>query len=246
MKKMLFAFAILTTFTNGFAQDVVNFEVGPYEVDYRGIGDYKYRLRNEVNLYDYYGLKRDTIVQKIEEPSEPVKSALQFDVFVSVPFFWVNGASNVWGIEGMWKQKIGKQIYFNAGLSAGLAINKNGDTYNYYKDWKDGFYSETMFEIGVPVSVEFCKLDRKKASLYGGIGVVPTFYMGAKDWTGESKSGILVAPKLDFGGYLPIEDHVVRLGIYYQHDINCSSGDEDFFKERIGLNFVGATIGLVF
>lgn len=246
MKKMLFAFAILTTFTNGFAQDVVNFEVGPYEVDYRGIGDYKYRLRNEVNLYDYYGLKRDTIVQKIEEPSEPVKSALQFDVFVSVPFFWVNGASNVWGIEGMWKQKIGKQIYFNAGLSAGLAINKNGDTYNYYKDWKDGFYSETMFEIGVPISIEFCKLDRRTASMYGGVGVVPTFFSGAKDAIGESRSGLLVSPRFDFGGYLPIAGRLVRLGIFYQYNINCSSGDEDIFKERIAQHYVGANIGLLF
>lgn len=246
MKKIITISSLLVMTMSGFAQHVDNFEIGPYEIDYKGPGDYKYRLRKDVNLYEFYGLKKDTTVQVVEEPSIPVKHAIQIDAFASMPAFWVNGTSNVFGIEGSWKQKIGQQAYFNAGLSLGLSIGKYGDSYKNYKDWKDGFYSETMFEIGLPLSIEFAKLDRRLASLYGGIGVVPTFFSGAKDSTGESQSGLLVAPRIDFGGYLPISGHLVRLGIFYQYNINCSSGDEDIFKERISQNYVGANIGLLF
>ena len=246
MKKFITFSSLLVITMAGFAQNVDNFEVGPYEIDYKGPGDYKYRLRKDVNLYEFFGLKKDTTILVVEEPAAPVKHAIQINAFVSMPGFWVNGASNVWGIEGTWKQKIGQQVFFNAGLSFGLSIGKYGDTYNYYKDWEDGFYSETMFEIGVPISLEFCKLDRRLASMYGSVGVVPTFYSGAKNAIGESQSGLLVSPRIDFGGYLPIAGKLVRLGIFYQYNINCSSGDEDIFKERIAQNYVGANIGLLF
>ena len=210
MKKFFSMIALLALSMSGFAQDVDNFEVGPYEVDYKGSGDYKFRLRKGVDLYEYFGLKKDTI------------------------------------IHGSWKQKIGQQVYFNAGLSVGVSVGKYGEAYKDYKDFDDGAYTETMFEVGLPLSLELSNLDRKKASLYGSFGVVPTFYTGGKDAAGESKSGFLLAPRLDIGGYLPLGKQLVCLGGFAQYDINLTAGDYDIFKERIGRFFIGANIGLVF
>lgn len=246
MKKVFSLVAFLTIFVAGFAQDVDNFEVGPYEVDYKGSGDYKFRLRKGVDLYEYFGLKKDTTIQVVDTPTSPIKGAFQLNAFMSIPRFVVNGVSNVWGVDGAWKQRIGQQLFFNAGLSVALSMGKYGEAYQKYKDWEDGNFSETMFEIGVPLSVEFCNLDRKKATMYGGIGVVPTFYTGGKDEAGDSKSGLFIAPRIDIGGYLPIGKQLVRLGGFAQYDINCSGGDYDIFKERIGRFFIGANIGLVF
>lgn len=246
MKKVFSLVAFLTIFVAGFAQDVDNFEVGPYEVDYKGSGDYKFRLRKGVDLYEYFGLKKDTTIQVVDTPTSPIKGAFQLNAFMSIPRFVVNGVSNVWGVDGAWKQRIGQQLFFNAGLSVALSMGKYGEAYQKYKDWEDGNYSETMFEIGVPLSVELCNLDRKKATMYGGIGVVPTFYTGGKDEAGDSKSGLFIAPRIDIGGYLPIGKQLVRLGGFAQYDINCSGGDYDIFKERIGRFFIGANIGLVF
>lgn len=246
MKKFFSLVAFLTITVAGYAQDVDNFEVGPYEVDYKGSGDYKFRLRKGVDLYEYFGLKKDTTIQVVDAPALPIKGAFQLNAFMSIPRFVVNGVSNVWGIDGAWKQKMGQQLYFNAGLSVALSIGKYGEAYQNYKDWEEGNFSETMFEIGVPLSVELCNLDRKKATMYGGIGVVPTFYTGGKDEAGDSKSGLFIAPRIDIGGYLPIGKQLVRLGGFAQYDINCSGGDYDIFKERIGRFFIGANIVLVF
>lgn len=246
MKKFFSLVAFLTISVAGFAQDVDNFEVGPYEVDYKSSGDYKFRLRKGVDLYEYFGLKKDTTIQVTENPTLPIKGAFQLNAFMSLPRYVANGASNVWGVDGSWKQKIGQQVYFNAGLSVGVSVGKYGEAYKDYKDFDDDAYTETMFEVGLPLSIELCNLDRKKATLYGGVGVVPTFYTGGKDPAGESKSGLFVAPRIDVGGYLPIGNQLVRLGGFAQYDINCSGGDYDIFKERIGQFFIGANIGLVF
>ena len=226
MKKFFSLVAFLTISVAGFAQDVDNFEVG--------------------HLYEYFGLKKDTTIQVVDTPTSPIKGSFQMNAFMSIPRYVVNGVSNVWGIDGAWKQKIGKQLYFNAGLSVALSMGKYGEAYQNYKDWEDGSLSETMFEIGVPLTIELSNLDRKKATMYGGIGVVPTFYTGGRDEVGESKSGLFVAPRLDIGGYLPVGKQLVRLGGFAQYDINCSGGDYDIFKERIGRFFIGANIGLVF
>lgn len=246
MKRNLFLGAFLTLSFVGFAQNVENFEVGPYEVDYKGAGDYKFRFRKGIDLYEYFGLKKDTTIQVIEVPASPVKGAFQVNVSLSLPRYVANGTSNVWGIDGGWKQKISQRFYFNASLSIAMSFGKYGEAYSNYPNWEDGSYSETMFEIGLPLSLELCNLDRKKASMYGSIGLVPTFYSGAKDANGESKSGIFIAPRLDLGAYLPVGKQLIRLGGFAQYDINCSGGAYDIFKERIGRLFVGANIGLVF
>ena len=243
--KFYFSLLVLLAISlGGFAQ-VENFEVGPYEVDYKGAGDYKFRLRKGVDLYDYFVLKKDTTIVMAEKAATPIKHAIQVDVFMSIPRYLDNGTSNVWGIEGSWKQKIGNKLYCNAGLALGVSFGKYGEVYNYYQDSENGKYKETMFEIGIPLSIEWTNLNDKKAALYGGIGLVPTIYFGAKNAVGESKSGLLIGPRLDLGGYLPIGKMLVRLGGFAQYNFNCASG-EDLFKERIGRFFIGANVGLLF
>lgn len=247
---MKFYFSILVLLAislGGYAQVVENFEVGPYEVDYKGDGDYKFRLRKGVDLYEYFGLKKDTTIVVAEKTATPIKHAIQVNAFLSIPRYLDNGTSNVWGIDGSWKQKIGNKLYYNAGLSLGLSFGKYGDAYKHYKDYdpKEGKFTETMFELGIPLSIEWTNLNDKKAALYGGIGLVPTIYFGAKDAAGDSKSGFLIAPRIDVGGYLPIKKIPVRLGFFAQYNINCASG-ENLFKERIGRFFIGANVGLLF
>ena len=246
MKKLFLLGVFLAVSVAGFAQDVDNFEVGPYEVDYKGVGDYKYRMRKDVDLYEFFELKKDTVIQVVETPSSPMVNAVQLNLSLALPFHLTDGTSLTWGLDGSWKRKIGKMVYFNAGLQASLMFGKYGVFNSDYKDFKDGSLSETLIMVGIPLSLELAKLDRKKASMYGSIGVVPAFYTGAKNKAGESKSGILVAPRLDIGGYVPADKLLVRIGGFAQYDINCSGKEDDLFKARIGHPFVGANIGLVF
>ena len=62
MKKLLILCALIAGILSGEAQTVIdNFTVGPYIVDYIGQGDVKYRLRDNIDLYEYFELKRDTV-----------------------------------------------------------------------------------------------------------------------------------------------------------------------------------------
>lgn len=258
----------------GMAQDVDNFEVGPYEVEYKGPGDFKSRLRKDVDLYKYYNLKKDTVIKVSKQTTKPVKGAFQLNVSMSLPRYVVNGTSNVFGIDGGWKQRISKDVYVNGGLSLALSFGRYGKEWeDLYKDeWKKdkGSFTETMFEVGIPLSIEFGKIDYKKPSIFASVGVTPTLYTGAKglkkktvdataasaanakatdentDMENESKSGLYVAPRLEIGGYLPIGGQLVRMAGFMQYDFNCSKGDFDVFKERIGRLFLGASLGLVF
>lgn len=234
-----------------------SFEVGPYNVDYYGVGDFNYQLKKGIDLYDFFRLKKDTVVNVVESTTEPVKNAFQIGVFMALPRYVVLGASNVFGLEGAWKMRLSQQVYFNAGLSFGARMGKfHRHTYDVNKSTMvyDNEFKETVMEIGVPISIEFTKLDRKKASLFGSIGVVPTFYTGAQGENGDdyntedndSKSGFYVAPRLEIGGYIPVGGRLIRIGGFYQNNLNCTPGDYDVYKNRIGRGHVGAKIGLAF
>lgn len=162
MKKFLTLCALLAgTLTCGAQTEIDNFNVGPYTVDYNGQGDVKYRLRDNIDLYEFFELERDTtIVATVTEV--PVEHAIQISGRVAANRF----ASKEFGIEGEWKQKIGTNLYFNGGLS--LAI----DATNFTSKDKN----QTMFEIGVPLQIELGKMNHQRASLYGIFGLAPTFY----------------------------------------------------------------------
>lgn len=257
-KTLLLALCAIGTLC-GFAQssEPDSFEVGPYNVDYYGVGDFNYQLKKGINLYEFFRLKKDTVINVVEPATEPVKSAFQIGVFMALPRNVVLGASNVFGLEGSWKLGLSEQVYFNAGLSLGIRMGKfHRHTYDVNKNAMiyDNEFKETVMEIGVPISIEFTKLDRKKASLFGSIGVVPTFYSGAQGENGndyntddnDSKSGFYVAPRLEVGGYIPVGGRLVKIGGFYQNNLNCTPGDYDIYKNRIGRGHVGANAALVF
>lgn len=248
MKKLIVIAILLVTAVTGYAQELDNFVVGPYEVEYRGEGDFKFRLRRGIDLYEYYGLEKDTIIQKVVEKRKPLKSGIQVDAFMSMPRFVINGNSNIFGVSGAWKQQIGKNIYLNTGLSLGVMYGK----YNFEVEEIPYHRDDVMLEVGVPVSVEFSAIDYKKASLFAAVGLVPTFYstMSVDEVTadgvpvdGEKESGILVSPRVDLGGYFPLDNMILRLGVYGEYKIDCSG---DAYKDRIGRAFIGANIGVVF
>jgi len=227
--------------------------VGPYYVDYYGPGDYSVFQR--VDPYEYFGIKKDTIINVVRPETEPLGHCFQIGAFMAVPRYAVLGTSSVFGFEGAWKMRLSQQLYFNAGVSFGVRMGKyhmhsyKGSVMDY-----DNEFKETVMEIGVPISIEFTKLDRKKASLFAGIGVVPTFFTGAEGEMGrdyntednDSKSGFYVAPRIEVGGYVPVGGKLVRIGGFYQNNLNCTPGDYDVYKNRIGRGHVGAKIGLVF
>lgn len=252
MKKIIVFAVLLVMSFAGYAQNVDNFIVGPYEVDYKGEGDFQYRLRKGIDLFEFFGLKKDTVVvQKVEGISlNPVKNAFQMSAFMSVPRFTIKGASNIFGVSGNWKHQLGNVTYFNAGLSFGYALGQ----YNYYVDNKRCLRDDSMLEIGVPISLEFTKLDKNKASIYAGVGAVPVFYntLKAEDLftdgkmhDGEKNSGFAIAPRIDFGAYVPVKDNIISIGVFGDYRINCS-GEPNIYKQRIGRVFVGANIGIIF
>ncbi len=246
MRKVIVLAILFATTLAGYSQTVDYFEVGPYEVVYKGEGDFRFRLRKDIDLYQYFELKKDTVIIPSNEQS-PVKQAIQANLFMSLPRFSEQGCSNFFGIDGSWKREIAKAIYVNAGLSFGISYGRYNASYKNLK--------ETMLEIGIPLSVEFTKLDRKKASLYAGVGVTPMLYntlkaekfnpITLKDEKTDKENGFVIAPRIDFGGYVPVGGKIIRIGAYGEYKIGCSA-DNDIFKDRIGRVFVGANVGMVF
>lgn len=247
MKRILSMIAFLTISLAGFAQDVDNFEVGPYEVDYKGAGDYKFRLRKGVDLYDYFGLAKDTTIVMQQEDNHPVASAWNLSLQLAVPGHGITGCSNKFGIITGYKQLIATNLYLNANISAALSFGKYAEEWDYMK--------ETLLEAGIPISLEFANLKENKASLYGSIGITPTFFSSLSNKTSDgvdiyestniSKSGFYIAPVLGIGGYVPTGGRQIRLGCFAQYNINFKNTEEDVFAQRIGRFVVGFELGIL-
>lgn len=239
MKRILLQIVFFVCVLAASAQSAIdNFIVGPYIVDYHGKGDVRYRLRDNINLYEFFELQKDTtILAAIVE--KPVKNAFQVSGNVGSTRF----VSNEFGIEGVWKQKVGQNLYFNGGLSLGIGHTDRGS-----KGPK-----RNMLEIGVPLQIELGKLNHQSASLYGNVGITPTFYstLSATNWNGKKryddvrKSGFLVAPSLGFGGNIPVGAVIMRIGVYATYKINCTTSDYDVYHKVAGRMFLGAQIGIV-
>lgn len=241
MKNFLTLCALIVVIFSSNAQTVIdNFTVGPYVVDYNGQGDVKYRLRDNINLFEFFELQKDTtIIAAVVET--PLKHAIQVSGYVGANRY----ASKEIGISGVWKQNVGANFYLNGGLS--LAIGHS----NFLHQSK-----RNMFEAGIPLQIEFGKLNRQKASLFGAFGITPTVYttMDVKTWNGAKyknadkklkKSGFLIAPSLEFGGNIPIGNTIIRIGVYGTYKINCTPGKYDVYKQSAGRCFLGAKIGVV-
>lgn len=252
MKKLFSFIAVLAVSVAGYAQSVENFEVGPYEVEYKGAGDYRFRLRKGVDLYEYFNLKKDTTIQVVETQPQsspaaatPLKHGIQVGINMEGCLTNISRYSSVYGINGSWKHHVGKSIYLNGGLSLGFAFATVGiQQYEKYN----------MFELGIPLSVEFSNISRQKACFYAGIGLVPTVYSTISASYKPEKpgveaqkySGLYIAPQIDLGGYIPVGNHLVRIGIYWRYKINCSTKDYDIYQQLIGRTFLGVNAGFVF
>lgn len=246
MKKIILALCglICTAMTN--AQVVTdNFHVGPYEVDYLGKGDVNFRLKKGINLYEYFGLKKDTVIIK-KQKSKPVNRAIEIGLSYSTPRFGVKGAFNSFGFYGNAKSNVSNNVYLNYGGIIGLSYGHYNEETNFLKD--------VLFEVGVPLSVEFASLDYNKSSLFACIGVTPTYYttISAKEYSAgneidaEKKSGLYIAPKVEFGGYIPVNNHLIKIGLFGEYRFCCAKEEDNIFKQRIGRAFVGAKVGYVF
>lgn len=241
MKKILFLCALIAGIISCEAQTVIdNFTVGPYVVDYNGQGDVKYRLRENINLYEFFELRKDTIIVAALVET-PVRHAVQISGHVGTNRY----ASKEIGLSGVWKQNIGTNLYFNGGLS--FAIDHSNFTQSSKRN---------MFEAGIPLQIEYGKLNHQKASLYGLFGITPTVYstMSVKEWDGDKfvdadgdlkKSGFLVAPVLEFGGNIPVGNAIMRIGVYVTYKINCTTGTYDVYGHSAGRCFLGAKIGVI-
>lgn len=241
MKKLSIICAFITAVYTCGAQTVIdNFDVGPYIVDYNGQGDIKYRLQDNIDLYDFFELQRDTtIVASVVEI--PLKHAFQITGYLGANRY----AAKEIGISGVWKQNVGNNLYFNGGLS--LAIGHSNVAQRNKRD---------MLEIGIPLQIELGRLSRQRSSIFGSFGITPTGYttLIVRTWTATGyveaskdvwKSGFLVAPSLTFGGNILVGNTIMRIGLYATYKINCTPQDYDVYKYEAGRAFAGVRLGII-
>ena len=236
----------LLTTTMAKSQEVIdNFQVGPYEVDYMGKGDVNFRLKKNINLYEYFKLQKDTIIAESKKV-QPIKKGFEVGVTYSMPRFGVKGAFNSFGVYGSAKSKVTNNIYPNDGGKIAISYGHYNEEVNNLKD--------VLFEVGVPLSVEFANLNKDTSSFFASVGFTPAYYTtlsakenkDGKDVDADKKSGLYVAPKVELGGYIPVNNHFLKLGLFGEYRINCTKAEDNIFKQRIGRAFVGANIGYVF
>lgn len=236
----------LLTTTMAKSQEVKdNFQVGPYEVDYMGKGDVNFRLKKNINLYEYFKLQKDTIIAESKK-AQPIKNGFEVGVTYSMPRFGVKGAFNSFGVYGSAKSNVSNNIFLNYGGKIAISYGHYNEEVNNLKD--------VLIEVGVPLSVEFANLNKGTSSFFASVGFTPAYYTtlsakenkDGKDVDADKKSGLYVAPKVELGGYIPVNDHFLKLGLFGEYRINCTKAEDNIFKQRIGRAFVGANIGYVF
>lgn len=247
MKKLLILCALFAGFASAYAQKVIdNFTVGPYVVDYLGEGDVNYRLRDNIDLYEFFELKKDTVkiceVVAVKEVETPIKHAVEITALLGTNR---NNAAGEAGFGGVWKQNVAKNLYFNAGLSF---------TFPYAKYTEKS--KRNMFEVGIPLQIEWGKLNHQKGTLYGLFELTPAVYttLSAKVWENNryvdadkkyKKSGFLITPGLELGGNIPVGNVIMRIGVYGRYKLNCTKGDYDVYGNGAGCFFYGGRISVI-
>ena len=155
--------------------------------------------------------------------------------------------SKDFGIEGVWKKNIHRDLFINCGLSVAMdytnKINKYTNTRN-------------MFEAGIPVQLEWSRLSFGKSSFYGLVGFSPVFYttLSAKTWSSAAgmvvkdlkKSGLLITPTIEAGGNIPLQHTLIRIGVFFKSKLNCTPDGYNVYRNVGGLNFIGLKAGVIF
>ncbi len=238
MRKLISLCAVLVGILSCSAQTVVdNFTVGPYIVDYTNQGDVKYRLKDNVDLYEFFELERDTTIIAYQEPIEPLNHGIQIQATIGTNTY----NPKEFGLAGLWKQRVADNLYFNAGLS--FMIDHTQASGN--------SALRTTFEIGVPLQIEWSNLSRQKASFYGLFGLTPNYYTtikageGSHFYDGIKKSGLMIAPSLEVGTNVPLGGCIIRLGVFGEYKLNCSNKDFNVYKESVGRAFFGGRLSVI-
>ena len=175
----------------------------------------------------------------IENPDH----ALQVSVYAAAN----SQTSKDFGIEGVWKKNIHRDLFINCGLSVAMdytnKINKYTNTRN-------------MFEAGIPVQLEWSRLSFGKSSFYGLVGFSPVFYttLSAKTWSSSAgmvvkdlkKSGLLITPTIEAGGNIPLQHTLIRIGVFFKSKLNCTPDGYNVYRNVGGLNFIGLKAGVIF
>lgn len=227
MKKIFTFCALIAGIVSANAQTVIdNFTVGPYEVDYNGQGDFKYRLRDNINLYEFFELQRDTVIVSNHVTEAFVKSAFQVNITGSAGL----GTSKDFGIQGQYKFGFCQSWFFNAGISL--------DITNHRKDTNGKF---DMFEVGILLEIEYGKMTYGKSSLYALAGITPAYYTTLSASNDNKKSAIYIAPHAEVGGTIPVGDKFLRIGVFGAYKI-C----DNTYRIEIGRAFIGGKIGFIF
>ncbi len=233
MKKVLLICALFAGILPCAAQTTIDhFNVGPYVVDYNGKGNIRYRLSDNVDLYEYFELSKDTVV--VEKCVTPKLANKHFEIGAKIG---VGSVALSYGLEVKFRIAVGKKgFYFSPGISAGMVSR-----YSEPKDWG-------TVEIGVPLVFGYSTINQQYATLYAEIGVAPTFYsLNEKpDSYTDKKSGFLVVPTGGFGFNIPSDKTIWKIGVWADLKLNCSSSDTDVYKEFLGYGAAGIKIGIIF
>jgi len=224
--------------------------VGPFEVVDE---DYNYRLRDGVNVPEYFGLKGTL-----------EKNSFQAGIFFSLP-----GAGKVstYGIGFVWKRKILDNWFLNTGVSAAIPSARSVNLF-YRKNDVDGSpeianetpFSVVSFYFGIPVSIEYMRGSNSLLSYYFSFGLTPGGYLNGAfkadvyfgDGSRMSKDcyfrpGFYLAPRADAGVYIPVGKYYVRAGILLEYRIDLTDSNvRNRFKYAIGYFMPGIDLSFVF
>lgn len=248
MKKLTFLCATMLCHFAANSQTLIEkFEVGPYNVEYHGEDDVRYRLKENVDLYEYFELKRDTVVvvekvvEKCKKPHvsdlrqapvyayEPVNSAYQAHLIVGTGFT----TSKEIGIGGAWKKGFATDWRFNVGLDLNIVhVLKNRLVKNQY----------TTMEFALPLQVEYGKLNRGESSFYALAGVIPTLYTALRADNVKKETGFTIAPEIEAGANIPVGNKFIRIGAFGMYKFN----NDGFYRYYMGRAYMGGKVGFIF
>lgn len=185
------------------------------------------------------GVKAQAQTSEIENPGH----AFQVSGFAGAN----SQTSKDFGIEGIWKKKVHQDLFINCGLSVGLDYTNKINKYTHKRN---------MFEVGVPVQLEWSRLSFGRSSFYGLVGFTPAFYstLSAKLYnftTGQlesdlKKSGLLITPTIEAGGNIPLRNTLIRIGVFFKSKLNCTPDGYNVYRNVGGLNFIGLKAGVIF
>lgn len=232
MKKLLLLCACAIGALASPAQTPIDhFNVGPYVIDYNGKGDVKYRLRDGIDLYEFFELQRDTTVVVNCPELELIDHGFEIGAKIG---FGTHGLA--WDVTGRYAISVAKNVYFTPGVQVGMTMRTSDPT------------DYAALEVGIPLTIGFSEMARHKVSIYAEIGIVPTFYTltSKPDDYQYKKSGVLISPMGECGLNIPSGDNIFRIGVWGEAKLNTATDNDNVYKKQLGVGFAGLKVGYIF